>query len=132
MSGMFQLYRKAIAALIGGALPLIASFIPGAEALADPVAVNVVSILASAVFVVATADKIDGASVVDLARVVVDALDRMRGDPDKPEGAQPGTAETLVARSVGPFAAITATPLPAEVAVAVGSTGIALAGGVPK
>lgn len=129
MSAAFQLYRKAIAALIGGLLPLVASFIPGAEALADPMTVNVASIIGAAIFAAVTADKIDGASVVELARVVVDALDRMRGDPDKPEGALPGTADTVVMRTTGPAASITATPLPAEVAVAVASTGIALKSG---
>lgn len=129
MSAAFQLYRKAIAALIGGLLPLVASFIPGAEALADPMTVNVASIIGAAIFAAVTADKIDGASVVELARVVVDALDRMRGDPDKPEGAFPGTADTVVMRTTGPAASITATPLPAKVAVAVASTGIALKSG---
>lgn len=124
----FQLYRKAIAAFIGGALPLVVYFLPGAEALADPVTINLASIFTAAIFAAVTADKIDGASVVELARVVVDALDRMRGDPDGPVAPLPGTAETVVMRSSGPAASITATPLPADVAVAVATTGIALAG----
>lgn len=126
MSGIFQLYRKAIAALVGGLIPLIVSFIPGAEALADPVTVNVLSVVLAAGFAALTADKIDGASVVDLARVVIDALDRVGSDGDP----SPGTAATVVGRVDGTPVAIVATPIPPEVNVSdFAERGIGLKGG---
>lgn len=71
----FSLYRKAIAALIAGFLPLLASHLPGAAAYLDPTAVNVLSVVLAALAVAATADKLDGARVVDLAKIVVAAFD---------------------------------------------------------
>ncbi len=117
MSAAFQLYRKAIAALIGGLIPLIVSLLPGAEALADPITVNVLSIILATAFAAVTADKIDGASVVALARVVIDALDGIGRDPAAPPGATPGVAGTIIGRKDGVAAVISATPVdPAEVA----------------
>lgn len=130
MTGAFQLYRKAIAALIGGLLPLLISFLPGASALADPLAVNVLSIVLATVFAAVTADKIDGASVVALARVVIDALDGIKDDPGAPAAATPGVSSTVIGRTDGPPALISATPVDPVAASALPA--VAVAHGVAK
>lgn len=109
----FQLYRKAIAALIGGLLPLLASIAPGISDYLDPMTANVLSVVLATLAATATANKIDGANVIELARVVVDALDRIDDRPGGDANPAPGVAQSVLGRKDGLTALITATPLEA-------------------
>lgn len=107
----FQLYRKALAAFIVAALGLLATFIPGIESILTPTEIQVAAGVLAAIAVAVTADKLDGANVVELARLVVDALDRASPDPDHPAGGSPGVAGTAIMRAGDPVPlVISATP----------------------
>lgn len=118
----FHLYRKAFAALLVAAIGVAATFIPGIESVLSPTEIQIGAGVLAALAVAVTADKLDGASVVELARLVVDALDRAAPDPDDPNGGTAGVADKAVMRAGDPAPLlISATPIvgsPGAMAVA--------------
>lgn len=86
----FQIYRKAFAALLAGALALLATWLPGVAAAIPAPVLDAAPVLFAALAAYWVENRIDGRNVTDLAKVLDGLLkDAAREAQAAPPGSDP-------------------------------------------